>query len=257
MNIWGPETDFGMSSEDMRDALDLHLAHNIGEFQTVFTDEDGWAGNSSEDGPPVDVLVVPPDGERKFAYVSSFGCSFAPLPSAQYHENKVVRRVEFVLAAQQTGDEEQDLKALNLAANTVRQFAKLVHISGVAVEDGETVMFSEKPKPVFEGADFCGFGFARPLLPGIGFDCMRVEEGDVNSFINFVAPIPLFMEEMEISSEQGPEALTKALISAGVTEMVDLKRKSIAPEKVVKALEESTNSKKTLWDRALGWIGIE
>ncbi len=257
MNIWGPETDFGMSSEDMRDALDLHLARNIGEFQTVFTDEDGWSGNSSEDGPPIDVLVVPPDGERKFAYVTSFGCSFAPLPSKQYSEQKIVKRVEFVLAAQQNGNDEDDLKALNLAANTVRQFAKLVHINGVAVEEGETVMFSEKPQPVFEGADFCGFGFAKPLLPGVGFECMHSEEGDANSYVHFVAPIPLYKEEMEISSEQGPDVLCAKLVQAGITEMIDLKRANIAPASAVSLTPNKRETKKTIWDKMLSWIGID
>ncbi|WP_018997661.1 suppressor of fused domain protein [Hirschia maritima] len=257
MDIWGPETDFGMSSDDMRDALDLHLARNIGEFQTVFTDDDGWAGNSSEDGPPIDVLVVPPEGERKFAYVCSFGCSFAPLPSPQYRENNQVRRVEFVLAAQQKGDEEEDLKALNLAANTVRQFAKLVHINAVAVEEGETVMFSEKPRPVFEGAEFCGFGFVKPLLPGVGFDCMKVEEGDENSFVHFISPVPLYKEEMEISSNQGPEVLCQGLLKAGVSEMIDMQRKCIVPREPLKEEVETPPKSKTIWDKMLSWIGIE
>ncbi len=259
MNIWGPETDFGMSSEDMRDALDLHLARHIGEFQSVFSDEEGWTGTSSEDGPPIDVLVVPPEGERKFAYVSSFGCSFTPLESEVYQEKKVVRRIEFVLAAQQNGNEEEDLKALNLAANTVRQFAKLVHLNSVAVEEGETVMFSEKPRPVFEGAEFCGFGFIRPVLPAIGFDCMHVEEGDKNSYVHFIAPIPLYQEEMELSAEEGPEALCKKLEQASVTEMVHFGRESVAPEgrKIDASSQEESSKKKSYWDKMLSWIGIE
>lgn len=257
MNIWGPETDFGMSTDDMRDALDLHLARHIGEFQTVFTDEDGWAGNSSEDGVPVDVLVVLPEGERKFAYVSSLGCSFVPLSSAHYREHNIVRRVEFVLAAQQNGNKEYDISALNLAANTVRQFAKIVHLSGVAVEEGETVTFSDTPRPVFDEAGFAGFGFVKPQLPNIGFGRMHVDEGEVDSDIHFIAPIPLFKNEIELAAEIGPEAFCAALLEAGVTEMIDLKRQSIAGPSLESMDTAVIPKGQLLWAKLLSWIGIK
>ncbi|MFC7292009.1 suppressor of fused domain protein [Hirschia litorea] len=257
MNIWGPETDFGMSTDDMRDALDLHLARHIGEFQTVFTDEDGWAGNSSEDGVPVDVLVVLPEGERKFAYVSSLGCSFVPLSSAHYREHNIVRRVEFVLAAQQNGNEEEDISALNLAANTVRQFAKIVHLSGVAVEEGETVTFSETPRPVFDDAGFAGFGFVKPQLPNPGFGHMHLVDAEVNSDIHFIAPIPLFKNEMELAAEIGPEAFCAALLKAGVTEMIDLKRQSIAGPPAETVEVKTISRGQMLWAKVLSWVGIK
>ena len=58
-------------------------------------------------------------------------------------------RIEFVLATPQKGEPKADLAMLNLAANTVRLFAKLIHMQNVRVNAGETVQFSKKPKPIF------------------------------------------------------------------------------------------------------------
>ncbi|MBB34509.1 MAG: hypothetical protein CME88_14220 [Hirschia sp.] len=224
MGNWDPQSASGTSSDDMRAAVDTHLASHIGDHETAFCDEEGWAGHSREDGPPIDVLVVPPEGERLFAYVATFGCAFRPLPSEAYHDEGVERRVEFVLAAQQVGKEDPDLHSLNLAANTVRQFAKLVHLNGVTVEPGETVAFSDDPKPVYDDADFCAFAFIPPRLPGPGFEWLMPSNTALGEPVRYIAPIPIHKAELEYGVELGGEALVKLLMDAGATEMIDLKR---------------------------------
>ena len=88
MEPWGSRTDFGLSSDEMREVVDIHLAQHIGDYETAFADDEGWAGESEEDGPPIDVLVVPPQGERQFAYVATFGCAFQSLPAEPYKTQK-------------------------------------------------------------------------------------------------------------------------------------------------------------------------
>lgn len=224
MDIWGPRTDFGLSPDEMREVVDSHLASHIGDYETAYSDEEGWAGHSNEDGPPIDVLVVPPEGERQFAYVATFGCAFRPLPSDAYKDAGVKRRVEFVLAAQQRGDEDERLRSLNLAANTVRQFAKLVHLNGVTVEPGETVAFSSDPKPIYDEADFCAFAFLPPRLPGPGFERLTPANAELGEPLRYIAPVPVHKEELEFGVEYGPEALIDLLMQAGVTEMIDMER---------------------------------
>src|SRR6185503_14211458 len=149
-NIWGRRTETGLTGEEFREEMSLHLLRHIGEPHTAFSDTDGWAGKSKEPGPPVDVMVVPPEGERRFAYVCTFGCSLKKAGDALAPAGK--KRLEFVLAAPQTGEAKADLATLNLAANTVRQFAKLAHLQSVRVTPGETVQFSREPKPMFAGS---------------------------------------------------------------------------------------------------------
>lgn len=222
---WGPRTDFGLSSEEMLDAMQLHLLRHMGPHHSAFTDQDGWAGRSTEDGPPVDVLVCPPQGERRFAYVASFGCSFRPLPAKAYETRGVKRRVEFVLAAPQRGDAAADTAMLNLAANTVRQFAKLAHMNPVSCEPGESVAFQAEPKPIFPGSQQVAFAFMAPRLPADGFASMRLLNGEE---VRFIAPVPVYKEELDAAREHGPTALTHALLVGGVTEMLDLKRAPVA-----------------------------
>ena len=229
MTDWGPQTDFGLSTDEMREAVDIHLSRHIGDFETAFCDEDGWAGASNEDGPPVDILVVPPEGERRFAYVTTFGCAFRPLPAEPYANSGVNRRVEFVLAAQQSGDDDDDLKALNLAANTVRQFAKLVHLNGITVEYGETVAFSDVPKPVYDNAKFCAFAFMPPRLPGPGFETWQPSNVRLGEPLRYIAPVPIYREELDFGIDNGPEALLELLVDSGVTEMIDLGRTPSQP----------------------------
>ena len=119
-NIWGRSSESALSGEELRDEVQLHLARHLGDPHIAFSDNDGWAGNSREPGPAVDVLVVPPEGERRFAYVCTFGSSLKKRPG-----DITGGRMEFALAVPQHGDPQSDLAVLNLGANTVRQFAKL------------------------------------------------------------------------------------------------------------------------------------
>jgi hypothetical protein len=165
--------------------------------------------------------MVPPQGERRFAYVTSFGCSFRPLPAETYNAQGVRRRVEFVLAAQQRGDAAADTAMLNLCANTVRQFAKLVHLNPVSVEPGETVAFSLDPRPVFPNSQQVAFAFMEPRLPANGFGAMRLANGEE---VRFIAPVPVFRDELDAARQFGTSALTHALLAGGVTEMLDMTR---------------------------------
>lgn len=244
-NVWGPQTDFGLSGDEMLDEMGLHLARHIGDHQTAFSDVDGWRGKSKEHGPPVDVLIVPPSGERRFAYVSSFGCAFRPLPAQAYADQGVNKRVEFVLAAPQRGDLKTDREMLNIAANTVRQFAKLVHLQPITVEPGETVAFAEDPKPVFENSELAAFAFIAPRLPADGFATMKLANGEI---VRFVSPAPIYRDELEAARQHGPAALADALIAGHVTEMLDLGRPSLA---------RAAGARPRGWlSRLLGWVGI-
>jgi hypothetical protein len=213
-----------LSGEDVREAVELHLLRHIGEARQAFKDADGWAGSSREPGPPIDVLIVPPQGERRFAYVSTFGCSLKPLPAPAYGEPSRMRRTEFVLAAPQKGDEDADRAMLNFAANTVRQFAKLAHIQPITVEPGETVAFTDNPQPVYPNANQVAFAFMPPRLPADGFSNLHVETGDT---ISFIAPVPISAEELDLARTQSPAALASVLYNGGVTEMIDPSRASM------------------------------
>ena len=114
---------------------------------------------------------------------------------------------------------------LNLAANTVRQFAKLVHMQNVRVSAGETVQFSRKPKPMFDDSKQVAFAFMRPRLPADGFARMRLGEGEA---VDFWAPVPIYRDELEAAAAHGTARLAKGLERAGVTEMLHLDRPSAA-----------------------------
>jgi suppressor of fused protein SUFU len=222
-NIWQRRTEIGLTGEEFREAIELHLLRHIGEPHTAFSDADGWSGKSKEPGPAVDVLVSPPEGERRFAYVSTFGSSMKKSGDAIVAGGK--SRLEFVLAAPQKGDPKADLAMLNLAANTVRQFAKLVHLQGVRVTPGETVQFAAEPKPMFEGSKQVAFAFMRPRLPADAFETLRLTDGEL---VRFVAPVPIYQAELKLGRRRGPAVLAKALNEGGVTEMLDFNRQPVA-----------------------------
>ena len=143
-DIWGRRTETGHTGEEFREEVQLHLSRHLGEPHIAFSDQDGWAGKSKEPGPPVDVMVIPPEGERRFAYVCTYGSSLKKGGDATAPGGK--SRMEFVLATPQKGDPKADLAMLNLAANTVRQFAKLVHIQNVRVSAGRDRAVLQEPQ---------------------------------------------------------------------------------------------------------------
>jgi hypothetical protein len=222
-NIWGRRTETGLTGQEFRDAVEMHLTRHIGEPHTAFSDGEGWTGKSKEPGPPVDVLVSPPEGERRFAYVITFGSSMKKAGDSLSPGGK--SRLEFVMAAPQKGDPKADLAMLNLAANTVRQFAKLVHLQPVRVTPGETVQFASDPKPMYDGSKQVGFAFMRPRLPAEGFETMRLEDGEL---VRFIAPVPIYEAELKLGRAKGAGALARVLTDAGVTEMLDFHRQPAA-----------------------------
>jgi hypothetical protein len=221
-SIWARQTDLGVGRDELREEMQLHLARHIGPCEPAFIDHDGWAGSSKEAGPPVDVLVAPPQGERRFAYVTSFGASLMRVASAVAAD--APGRVEFSLAAPQSGEPASDRAMLNLAANTVRQFAKLVHLQPVRVELGDTVAFSDDPRSVFEGSEQVAFVFMRPRLPADGFESLALPGGER---LRLVSPVPIYREELDAGHTGGGSRLVEALLKGGVTEMLDLSRPGV------------------------------
>lgn len=219
-DIWGRQGNLAQTADRLREEVQLHLARKLGESHIAFSDAKGWAGRSKEPGPPVDVLVVPPEGERRFAYVCTFGSSLR-----RKSESNPNGRMEFALAVPQTGEARPDLARLNLAANTVRQFAKLVHLQPIRVAAGETVQFSRNPRPVIEGSKLIAFAFTEPRLPDEGFSRLRLGDGDV---ITFWSPVPIYLEEVEAGVAYGALRLAEGLIRGGVTEMLHPDRPSAA-----------------------------
>lgn len=219
-NIWGRSSESALSGEELRDEVQLHLARHLGDPHIAFSDNDGWAGNSREPGPAVDVLVVPPEGERRFAYVCTFGSSLKKRPG-----DITGGRMEFGLAVPQHGDPQSDLAMLNLGANTVRQFAKLVHIQPIRVFAGETVQFSRNPRPILEGSKQVAFAFIEPRLPAQGFNHMKLPNGEN---VWFWSPVPIDRDELDASGRHGIIQFTRGLMKAGVTEMLHAQRLSAA-----------------------------
>ncbi|MBI1339432.1 suppressor of fused domain protein [bacterium] len=217
-SIWSLETDFELSGEEMLEAVQLHLERHMGEHQVAFFDADGWAGLSAEDGPPIDVLVVPPEGERRFAYVCSFGASLRSLDCDRYIRSGERRRVEFVLAARQGGDAEVDARELATAANAVRRLAKIAHLESVVVEPGEVIEFGDWADPMFGSTGETACAFIRPRLPASGFEVMTTGGG---ARVDFLSAVPVTRAEQDFSRRHGPQALAATLARGDVTEMLD------------------------------------
>jgi hypothetical protein len=221
-NIWGSRTETGLTGDEFREEVELHLLRHIGEPHTAFSDQEGWSGKSKEPGPPVDVLVVPPEGERRFAYVCTLGCALRKGGDPLGTGGRM--RMEFALAAPQTGNVKGDLDMLNLAANTARQFAKLVHLEQVRVSPGETVHFSRDRKPVLPGSKQLAFAFLAPRLPDDGFRTLKLRSSEK---VTFLSPVPIHHSELRLGVANGARALERALVGAGVTEMLDLHRRPV------------------------------
>lgn len=223
-NIWARPTELGLSGDELREQVQLHIARHLGPAEPAFIDADGWAGKSKEPGPPIDVLVAPPEGERRFAYVASFGASLTPMAFDEPEDadrTAPSRHVEFTLAVPQSGAPAADRAMLSLAASTVRQFAKLIHLQPVRVATGDTVAFADPPRPVFEGSEQCAFVFMEPRLPGEGFETMQTPS---RAPLRFVSPVPIYPEELDAGHMRGGLRLITALHLAHVTEMIDLRR---------------------------------
>lgn len=206
----GPVADHGLRGDPaLVVALEAHIAAHYGPDSAV------W--EHPERTSPIDIRIVQPTEQRPGITLITVGMSERPMVAG---ESELSSEFVAVLPPSWTFDDPADtwpLLALDLLANFPHEHATLFG-------PGHTI---QNPFP-WTRTGLIGTLVAPQCLAS-SEDAERLEyEGRE---INLNGAYFLYEDEMQFKLDNGVEALWDRLVDAGVTELVDLERASVAPRR--------------------------
>jgi hypothetical protein len=116
---------------------------------------------------------------------------------------------------------ELKLRELRWAVELLYDMARSTHRAGSYLWDGHTVSWTE---PIAPGTSYASAIVVPPSNAPEGFDEFKCRENTVN----ILAVLPLHQDELELCLNEGAGALCDRLDAAGVTDVVDPARASVA-----------------------------
>ena len=202
---------------DLIDAVSEHVDRHIGTFDDVLHE-------LVSPDVHLDILHVPPSGDRRWHTLVTCGMSARPMhapdPERAYAELTLALPPDWKFE-QSTWEDERNYWPIRL----LKVLGRLPHEYDTWLGYGHTVPNEDPPVPYAPGTRMCGAILLPPLLPDEGFAVLERPAGP----INFYGVIPLHPEEMKRKLEAGTDALLDLFDDAGVTELLDPGRPSTIP----------------------------
>ena len=201
-----------------RDALMAHVAEFVGPVAGVLR-------VPAPDG-AIDLLHVPPTAHKPYHVFVTSGLSAAPMavpeddPSPKWAELLLSLPPDWPLTPEALAEPRARWPLALLA-----QLAHFPHARGGWLGAGHTFPNGDPPDPYVPGLDFCAALIAPPLTVFSEVRRLTRPSGEAMSLWGVV---PIFARELELKLEQGVDALFARFDQAGVNELLDVGRSSVA-----------------------------
>lgn len=205
-------------SESNLQAIDDHVAEHIGKIENV------WHEIVS-DIVHIDVHVVPPRPERPYYTLVTSGMSDLPMNAPEgaadwkYAELMLCLPPDWLLTTEAFKDERN-----YWPVRWLKTLARFPHEYETWLSVAHTIPNGEPPEPLADNTRFTGFMLVPPLTTSVEFHELLVPPLRT---IHFHALLPLTAAEMAFKLKHGADALMERLEKAKVTELMDIRRKSV------------------------------
>jgi hypothetical protein len=216
------EFEPAMGDPDLVEAVGDHLESCFGAEPSVFHE-------LVSDLVHVDVHAVPPSGDRSWTTLVTTGMAEKPMTVPEGLED--ARFAELVLALpegwpleQEAFDDESNYWPIRL----LKTLARVPHEFDTFLWYGHTVPNGDPPEPYAPNTELCCAFIAPVLRAPEEFRRLELPDGRI---VAFYGVVPLYEDEMRYKLEQGSDALVDLFDEAGVTELIDPERPSVAPRK--------------------------
>jgi len=177
----------------------------------------------------VDVHAVEATDERPWTMLVTSGMAERPMTVPEGLEDE--RFAELVLAlppdwplSKDAFDDEANYWPIRL----LKTLARLPHEFETFLYYGHTVPNGDPPEPYAPSTDFRCALVLPPQLTSEEFDTLTLDDGRV---VHFYGVYPLYADEMKLKLDKGVEAIVALFEEHGVTELVDVRRPSVAPRR--------------------------
>lgn len=218
------ERDFELAHGDEQsiEAIGRHIERHVGPVAGVFHE-------LVSDLVHVDVHRVAPTRERPYHTLVTSGMSDRPMAAPEGCEE--CRFAELVICLPPDWRvEDKDFKDERnyWPFRWLKVLARLPHEYQTWLYEAHTVPNGDPPEPFADDTKLCGVALARPTLFGPRFGRLKVAKGKV---VEFLTVLPLYEEEMTYKLAKGFDALAARLHAAGVTELLDLRRRNVCKKR--------------------------
>ena len=205
-------------SESNLQAIDDHVAEHIGKIENV------WHEIVS-DLVHIDVHVVPPRPERPYYTLVTSGMSDLPMNAPEGAEDW--KFAELMLCLPQ--DWPLTVEAFKDERNYwpvrwLKTLARFPHEYETWLSVAHTIPNGDPPEPLADNTALAGFMLVPPLTTSVEFHELLVPPLRT---IHFHAVLPLTAAELSFKLKHGADALMERLEKAKVTELLDIRRKSV------------------------------
>lgn len=197
--------------------ITAHIAKHIAEPNYVFHE-------FFSDLIHLDVHVIVPTPERNYFTLVTTGMSDRPMtPPEEYAEYGHAELMMCLPPDWPLDQEGSDDLEVRWPVELLKHLARMPHEYETWFAESHTVPNTQAFEHYTPNTKFCAVTFTTPKTAPAEFAQLKVAE---NKTIHFLAVIPLYLAEIKLALKQGSEPLFELLEANGVTEVLDLNRKS-------------------------------
>ena len=218
------ERDFELAVGDSEniDKISSHIELYVGEVATVFHE-------LISDLVHIDIHIVNPTKERNFYTLVTSGMSdLAMTAPADYADRKYS---ELMICLPPTWNMSEDSwkdEKNYWPIRVLKMFARFPHEYRTWLWAMHTIPNGDPAEPFAENTSLSGVILLSPITTAKGFHELKISE---EKTIHFHAIVPLYEDEMNMKLQKGAESLFDGFDEHGVSEILDISRKSIVPKK--------------------------
>ena len=201
------------------EAIARHVERHLGPIESVFHE-------LISDAVHLDVHWVKPTAARPFHLLVTSGMSDRPMRVPA--ELDAPRHIELVATLPERwaiGDEAFRNENWYWPLRELKTLARFPHKYDTWLSEGHTVTNDDPPQPLAPSTRLCGAILLRPQHVPATFQELRLGDGRT---IRFLAVVPVHDEEMALKTRSGTEALLERFHQAGVTDVIEPTRPSVA-----------------------------
>ena len=213
-----------LSHPPLNNEVEDHIARCFGEPETILCE-------TLSKFVQLDIHVIPPSAGRDFTTYVTSGMSDRPSQAPDGFADWA--RAELVMAL--PGSPRAHIDAAggrHYLIDALRNYARRPHAMGTCFLLGDTIGTTEPDEEIGPDTRLSAYLLARPLLTPIvqASDAFRASLS-TGEAVTFLALQPIHADELELKQQQGSEALVERLETAGVYELYDPDRPSVAMQK--------------------------
>ena len=215
----GPRSFLPPPAELGTEAIVRHIERHLGPVESVFHE-------LVSDAVHLDVHWVRPTAARPFHLLVTSGMSDRPMKVPA--ELAAPRHIELVATLPEhwvIGSDAFRNEDWYWPVRELKTLARFPHKYDTWLGEGHTVANDDPPQPLAPETRLCGAILLRAQHVPEAFHELRLGDGRT---IRFLAVVPVHDEEMALKTRSGTEALLERFRKAGVTDVIEPARPSVA-----------------------------